>query len=61
MPTFNKPSLFDQLGKADSDEVKDAITRRCRICDTPAGEYCKTITNGTPLEGRLVHLDRTYP
>jgi hypothetical protein len=59
MPTIKPPNLFEQLGNPDSPEVKDAVTRVCRICEAPKGAFCTNITNGQPLATRLVHFDRT--
>lgn len=48
------------LTDPDNPAVVDACTRKCRICQTPAGiaNYCKSIVTGRPLEGRLVHYER---
>lgn len=60
MPIVNSPNLFDRLGNPDSPEVKDALTRPCRICEAPRDVFCTNLTNSQPLHHRLVHLDRTY-
>lgn len=60
MPTIHPPNLFEQLGNRESPEVRDALTRTCRVCHAVPGADCTQLTNNYPLQNRIVHLDRTY-
>lgn len=51
-------NIFDQLGDINSDAVKDALTRKCRMCDAEPDQLCDGFINGVPLDGRLVHFAR---
>jgi hypothetical protein len=53
------PSLYTQLGNADSPIVREAKTRRCEVCHAKPGENCNNnILGGIPLQGRIVHYAR---
>lgn len=61
MTYIRKATLFERLADPDDEAVIDALTRCCRVCHAEPGTYCAQLTNGAPLTGRLVHLDRTSP
>lgn len=60
MPNTERDNVFDQLTNPDSELVKNALTRTCRICHVKPGYHCTNLTDNRPLPGgRLVHHDRT--
>lgn len=54
-------SLSDDLTNPESDIVRQALTRRCKLCHQPAGIRCTSPINGKPLTDRIVHHVRTAP
>jgi hypothetical protein len=55
-------ALGERLNDPDSPLVRDALTRKCRICKAKPGDDCKAMPiRYGPLKGRLVHHERTAP
>lgn len=53
-------NMFEQLGDRNSTIVRDALTRKCILCNAPPDNECTNLPiNSFPLSGRLVHLART--
>ena len=52
-------NVFDELGRRNSPIVKAAMQEKCPVCKAKPGEECvNTITNGHPLQNRIVHYAR---
>lgn len=65
-PAFLSQTVADlhrELTDPDSALIKDALTRRCGLCNAPKGVLCSnTIHSGHPLpDGRLIHHGRRLP
>jgi hypothetical protein len=52
-------TIFDELGNRDSATVQAALSRTCDLCGAQPGFDCTNLTNGFPLQLRLVHYMRT--
>jgi hypothetical protein len=46
------------LGDPDSPLVVEALSRKCGMCKAEPGVNCRSIIDGKPLRGRLVHMFR---
>lgn len=46
------------LQNPDSPLVQQALSRKCGMCKAEPGVLCRSIINGKPLVGRLVHMFR---